>query len=817
MDKELLRGKKIVVFGAGAQGKMVVSRHDLRIDFLVDNSREKQGGFVEQYPVMAPNALETVDREETFVVIASEYYSDEIAAQLQKMGFIPGEQFADYREIYEDVLSEGYPVTMTLSITTRCNSKCVMCGVSRREFHETMDLDDLLETIKLPMFGNVRSVIISGGEPTVLPDLEDYIRGIVSILGRLENMTICSNTLLTGRSLELCQAIGPWLSERGIRLKWAASVDGLYEIYDRQRGVPGGFVKVCETLEALRKIGVEISITTTITSINVWQLEETLHFFKKLDYPFFMRLCRVFERFNNVEDDESRRISMFDEDERYQLMLLFHKLLLDKTLPTTSFQQNVAYLNLNRIQAVPRPRNEIVSCGYHCGKVAALYSGSRIYSCSKFADLFVPVNWRTLPQQAVWDKMRQRADLIEQYGCDECTEELDLSLQPAFIKQLEREAWWQKFFTLDYYNTHMAEALPILCAYPNEEESPYVLITGWYGTETVGDKAILGEILETARKRYPNRRMKITSMYPFVTQRTLYELNESAEVIPVFGNQALFEATGAEAVVMGGGPLMDLECLALPLWLFQIAKKMGGRTIIQGCGIGPLHGEKFVQGAAELLKLADEISLRDAPSVAWAHENAGIDAALTEDPAIAYLRGHFPNKKAGKSGGVLACFLRELPAEYFGELSCEAFLKFRQDFEAALAQNIKHVCKRFGLKPHFYAMHNFVVGNDDRDFNFRFADTYFEPGSYEVDPKLCSIEKNLDLMCAAEKVICMRFHSSVFADYVEADYIPIDYTSGGKVAAFAASRGKTAASLDDLQKEAGCLARLFAAKADLRP
>ncbi len=62
-----------------------------------------------------------------------------------------------------------------------------------------------------------------------------------------------------------------------------------------------------------------------------------------------------------------------------------------------------------------------------------------------------------------------------------------------------------------------------------------IVITGWYGTETVGDKAILAQIMERYRAEYgPDVALTISSIHPFVTRRTLYELGMSADVVPAY-------------------------------------------------------------------------------------------------------------------------------------------------------------------------------------------------------------------------------------------------------------------------------------------
>jgi hypothetical protein len=372
--------------------------------------------------------------------------------------------------------------------------------------------------------------------------------------------------------------------------------------------------------------------------------------------------------------------------------------------------------------------------------------------------------------------------------CDDCNADAFGGESPEMREIKENERYRNAFYTIDAYRARrdfvLDEIVPAgaVPAEPGSAGAYTVLITGWYGTETVGDKAILGQIINETRAADESARISVTSAYPFVTERTLKELGETGkvEIVPLFDKAALRAAASADLVIMGGGPLMEMEWLSVPLWLFFVAKRAGGKTAVHGCGIGPLRTEKGEKAVAELLSLTDEATFRDSASAAAAARLSGkSDMAVTGDPAVKYLQNKFGRIHAGCKSGILACFLRELTAEYFHGAE-GAFEAFRLEFERALAVNIKRLCEARGLRPRFCAMHNFVVGGDDRDFNYRFADAHFEKGDCDIDNGLTGIDAVADAMKGAELCLCMRFHSTVFADTLGAPYISIDYTGGGK-------------------------------------
>jgi polysaccharide pyruvyl transferase WcaK-like protein len=93
---------------------------------------------------------------------------------------------------------------------------------------------------------------------------------------------------------------------------------------------------------------------------------------------------------------------------------------------------------------------------------------------------------------------------------------------------------------------------------------------------------------------------------------------------------------------------------------------------------------------------------------------------------------------------------------------------------------------------YLFGEYEFLVGGDDRDFYYRFVDEQaFEKDSYDIDNRLTGIDVVAEAIANSELCLCMRFHSTVFADTLCADYLSIDYTNGGKVKGFLDDAGKS--------------------------
>ena len=149
-----------------------------------------------------------------------------------------------------------------------------------------------------------------------------------------------------------------------------------------------------------------------------------------------------------------------------------------------------------------------------------------------------------------------------------------------------------------------------------------ITIIGWYGTETIGDRAILAGLFSFFNKSYEKFEIKLGSLYPFFSERTINEdysfykeiINKDfkIEIFNSKNSKELNEAIkSSDLIAMGGGPLMDLPELFMVEYSFKKAKKLGKKTALLGCGVGPLFYKKYRKSVLEISKNSDITILRD--------------------------------------------------------------------------------------------------------------------------------------------------------------------------------------------------------------
>ncbi|MCU0590406.1 MAG: 12,18-didecarboxysiroheme deacetylase [Desulfobacterales bacterium] len=166
------------------------------------------------------------------------------------------------------------------NVTRRCNLRCVHCYAHAKEEAGADELTtDQGRTLldDLAAFG-VPVVLFSGGEPLArrdLPELADYA------VGKGMRAVISTNgTLITAAVARTLKNIG--LSYVGI------SIDGMQEVNDRFRAVPGAFQAALNGIRNCQAAGIKVGLRFTINRFNVQEIPGIFDLIEEMDIP---RVC----------------------------------------------------------------------------------------------------------------------------------------------------------------------------------------------------------------------------------------------------------------------------------------------------------------------------------------------------------------------------------------------------------------------------------------------------------------------------------------------------------------------------------------------
>lgn len=307
-----------------------------------------------------------------------------------------------------------------------------------------------------------------------------------------------------------------------------------------------------------------------------------------------------------------------------------------------------------------------------------------------------------------------------------------------------------------------------------------VSILGWYGTETMGDRAILDGVVKILAKAFPLTNLYIGSLFPFFTERTMMEDGEiyfgSEQLsVSVFDQKSVSELEDhikqSDLVIMGGGPIMDINDIYMIKRSFQIAKKRGRKTALVGCGYGPFHNRRLHGVAKKILALSDLRIFRDEISKKRASEDMPSGSMYhLGDPAILSALEY---KKTAKD-----------------RTPFKIAVNFRCLYPDSLNKREELIALTDTLADHFeqvllVPMHTFFYGGDDRVYFSELLD-----GRKKENVQIQFVPQNLyelyDTFSEAYGCIGMRYHSVVLQTILNGNNIILDYTepNAGKTSGF---------------------------------
>jgi MoaA/NifB/PqqE/SkfB family radical SAM enzyme len=183
------------------------------------------------------------------------------------------------------------PSVLSLAVTGRCNSHCVMCNIWQQAREEPeivsqeLSAPEIIDLLSNPLFSELVELDLTGGEPHLRDDLTDIVPGIIkpksSSLPRLRSLIITSNGFLTDKIIANYRDILKALKNTDIDLVSVISIDGIGETHDKVRGTKNAFKMATDTLDRMAELkqeypGLISGIKTTILPQNVDALDDIL-------------------------------------------------------------------------------------------------------------------------------------------------------------------------------------------------------------------------------------------------------------------------------------------------------------------------------------------------------------------------------------------------------------------------------------------------------------------------------------------------------------------------------------------------------------
>lgn len=657
-----------------------------------------------------------------------------------------------------------------------CNSHCKMCNIWKNKDDKHISVSDYEQILHDSLFKNVTGVGINGGEPTLRPDLLEIVKMLARNLTKLKSINIITNGIESEKAFDVIKDVNNYLIKNDIFFNVCVSLDGDEFHHDRNRGVKGNYKSSANLIKKLQNESIDVWVGCTLTKTNVYAGDDILLFAEKNGLRYFeVRMGVDIKRLYNEGFYKNQKLS---KDEKFHLTQFFQKMAI-------KFPDNVFYYSLFRQLAYNDKR--IAGCSWRNSGITLDASGNL-----SFCSVASPLIGNCLsekPSKIYQNNSKRREEIIEKY-CTHCMHDLtgpvnlktELSLINKRIKYLLHEHELKSVS-----NANIFEKIYNIKRIKTLEESRSVIITGWWGTETHGDKAILGELIDFINRKCPNLENFYLTCFQdmeYVVEKTIEELRETqvcdcskyAGTIPIanFHKTEIFKKS--DFIIIGGGPLERIKELYYIERAFRNGIKDGKGTFVFGCGIDPvLTG--FEPLVRSILMHTQYAFFRDEESLERAREltQNNFNASYACDPALNFVRKWKDvNKPAfGELKFELCTLLRENTSEYLINLSNENIIEQNKRSIRKIASFISGVKE----KRAFLSMNNLWIGGDDRLYNRKILNEIEDKSCIEYfEHKYMGLHELLMNISCSQMCLVTRYHGHLFSFALNIPFISIDYT-----------------------------------------
>ncbi len=152
-------------------------------------------------------------------------------------------------------------------VTHECNGRCRMCRMwTRGPDSLKMTPREFSELYGQPEWKGVKTLIMSGGEPTLRDDIESVLDGMLTGLAHLRTLFFCSNGLCPQKVVEFAEMASPKVDVLSVVLP----LEGNAATHALLRGVDG-YDQVIQTLRALaglNRANIRTSLSMTLQPLN---------------------------------------------------------------------------------------------------------------------------------------------------------------------------------------------------------------------------------------------------------------------------------------------------------------------------------------------------------------------------------------------------------------------------------------------------------------------------------------------------------------------------------------------------------------------
>src|SRR4030043_2276801 len=157
-------------------------------------------------------------------------------------------------------------------ITRKCNYRCRGCNVWKEQDQRELSTDEIKKGLEILMDLGVVELVLSGGDPLLREDIDE----IINCASRFFVTTVYDNGSMATKKIDALRNVD----------FVAISIDSLDpEKNDYIKGVQGSWKTAIETVETLYNEGINVSVTPTISQLNLNEIVDITNFFSQKGIP----------------------------------------------------------------------------------------------------------------------------------------------------------------------------------------------------------------------------------------------------------------------------------------------------------------------------------------------------------------------------------------------------------------------------------------------------------------------------------------------------------------------------------------------------
>ena len=199
-------------------------------------------------------------------------------------------------------IKDKKPTKVVIMATDRCNSRCSTCNIWTQPVTlNPITPEEISITLSDPICSDIDSVLISGGEPTMRPDLYPFVMAIHKALPNA-HIALSTNGI---RPYTMLILVNNLLHDGITNLSVGTSIDYIGEKHDQIRGVKDNWRKVNLLIDGLMKLRIEypslgIGFGTVLQGENADNIEEIVKFAKERDLYYLLQWCNQSLFYHNI-------------------------------------------------------------------------------------------------------------------------------------------------------------------------------------------------------------------------------------------------------------------------------------------------------------------------------------------------------------------------------------------------------------------------------------------------------------------------------------------------------------------------------------